>query len=159
MDCFFWLHYRASDEASFFTGSMMEPETKPDWLHYEAKVALSWSQKRGRIFLSGSMVRPEMRPETEPDWLHHEATTALSGSMVEPNLIYIYSTLLNTACIKIGMVANSKVKYFYLISCLALLTQTFMFSIMEVMKAESISGERRCDHGVRNNNGTDKING
>ena len=39
------------------------------------------------------------------------------------------------------------------------LTQTFMFSIMEVMKAESISGERRCDHGVRNNNGTDKTNG
>ncbi len=34
-----------------------------------------------------------------------------------------------------------------------------MFSIMEVMKAESISGERRCDHGVRNNNGTDKTNG
>ena len=57
------------------------------------------------------------------------------------------------------MIANPIVKYLCLISCLVLLTQTFMFSIMEVMKAESISGERRCDHGVRNNNGTDKTNG
>ena len=38
----------------FFSGSMvkpeMRPETEPDWLHYEAKVALSWSHKRGQHF-------------------------------------------------------------------------------------------------------------
>ena len=86
--------------------------------------------------------------------------------MVEPNPIYnIYSTLLytssllHTAYIVTVMFTNSKVKYFYLIFRPILLTQALMFSIMEVMKAESISGERRCDHGVKNNNGTDKING
>ena len=131
-----WFYHGAKNEARFFI-----------WLHGEAR-----AEARNEAGLAPSRCQTgfTMRPQRRylaPWW------------SLTLYIYNIYSTLLYTACIQSGMIANPIVKYLCLISCLVLLTQTFMFSIMEVMKAESISGERRCDHGVRNNNGTDRING
>ena len=136
-----WFYHGAKNEARFFI-----------WLHGEASNEARLAPSRGQ---TGFTMRPQ--------W-HHLGLYWLHGG-AKPYIYNIYSTLLYTssylriAYIETVIFMDSKVKYFYLIFHSVLLTQAFMFSIMEVMKAESISGERRCDHGVRNNNGTDRING